>query len=603
MRFFVVKLHGTMKRKLNVLWLLLLLVAINQCAKEASPTGGPRDFDPPRVLAEVPKTHSTNFASKRAKIYFDEFISLKNLQEELLISPPFERKPKIIIKGRRMIITFQDTLPKNKTVNVNFYNAVVDVNESNVLKNYQYVFSTGSEIDTSFVDGRLLDAKTGRPIEQELVYMYKCFQDSVVSKKLPSHIARSNKDGIFVVNNLGRGPYKLFALVDKNRNNLFDQPSEQIAYTSDSIYPAIEWTTIMDTLKLIDSIEVEKNDTLYRDSLIIKRVQVSKLKPFQLRVFTEDYQKYYLRSATRERKALLSLGFSRDIDTIGYTVELLSPKTLNKQWYKEQLIEKDSVILWITDSLVYNSDSIYCRVTYPFSNTLNNVVYKSDSIYFLYDFEKLAKQDTLLTLKNNLRKGKLDIDTAFTVHFSEPIQSIDTSKLYLIYKPDTAFIDHKFEISLEEDKLTMQISYVQDLYAQYRFIADSAAFKGIYGNTNDSLVMVYRYYQFEDYGNLIINIDTLPANGTFNLYNKSGELFKSIRPTKKGYVDFKQLPPDDYELKLLVDKNNNGKWDTGDYYEKRQPELVIAFPGTIPIKANWDTEQNWQLIKELKLYD
>jgi hypothetical protein len=592
-----------MKKTLNIFWLFILLATLNQCAKMATPAGGPKDFDPPVILAEVPHSYSTNFESKRVKIYFDEFVSLNNLQEELLISPPFEEKPKFIVKGKRLIITFQDTLPKNKTVNLNFYNAIVDVNESNVLGNYQYVFSTGSEIDTSFIDGRLLDAKTGLPIEKQLVFVYEDFQDSIVSKQAPSYIARSNKDGIFVVSNLGKGPYKIFALIDQNRNSLFDQPAEQIAYASDSIFPAIEWTTMIDTIKLVDSIDIENADTLYRDSITINRVQVSKLKPFQLRVFTEDYKKQYLRTSARTRKTQLSLGFGRKLDSIGYEIELLSPNSLNTDWFKEQRIQEDSVILWITDSLVYNSDSIYCEVTYPFTDTLNNIVHKTDSIYFLYEMDKLLKVDTTLILNNNLRKNKLDIDSTFEIFFSESIQKIDTSKLYLQYKPDTAFFDYPFELTLSEDKQSLKVSFKQDLLSSYNFIADSTAFRGVYGNVNDSLAMNYSYYQYEDYGNLILNIDTLPKDGVFNLFSKSGEIVRSIQPEAEGYFEFKQLPPGDYELKLHIDSNKNGEWDTGNYYEKKQPELIIAYPGKIPIKKNWDTEQNWQLSKELLLYE
>lgn len=436
-----------------------------------------------------------------------------------------------------------------------------------------------------------------------MVFVYEKFNDSIVSQKLPSYIARTNKDGIFVVNNLGRGPYKLFALIDKNRTNLFDQPNEQIAFNTDSIYPSIEWTTMLDTIKLIDSIDVANKDTLYRDSLIVKKVQVSKLKPFQLRVFTEDFKKHYLSNSTRERKYLISLGFSRDIDTIGYKINLISPLSNKTQWYKEQMVGKDSALIWITDSTLYNTDSIYCSVTYPFTDTSDNVVFKTDSIYFLYDFGELANADTAMVLSNNLRKNKLDIDTLFEIKFSEPLLSYDSEKLYLKIKPDTAFIEHPYEIELADDKLSMIVKFKQDVLSSYIFIADSAAFKGIFNNVNDSLAMKYQYFQFEDYGNLIVNIDTVPKHSIFKLYNKSGKLVRSLKPARKGTIEFRQLPPNEYNLKVLIDANENGIWDTGNYYEKKQPELVIAFPGAIPIKKNWDTEQNWQLIRELKLYD
>jgi hypothetical protein len=603
MCFFVVKYFWTMKRVGQLFLILALITIFNQCAKEAAPTGGPKDFDPPVVVDELPSNYTAEFESKKVKIYFDEFISLSNLQDELLISPPFEKKPKFIIKGKRLVITFLDSLPENKTVNLNFYNAIVDVNESNVLKNYQYVFSTGSEIDTSFIDGRLLDAETGKPIEKQLVFAYEKFDDSIVAKQLPSYIARTNQDGIFVINNLGEGPYKLFALIDKNRNNLFDQPSEQVAFVSDSIYPAIEWTTLIDTIKLVDSVIAETSDTIFRDSISERRVQVSKLKPFQLRIFVKDFKKHFLTNATREQKNIISLGFNRDLDTLGYSIEIISPDSVANNWYFEEEITRDSVLLWITDSTLYNSDSIYCRVTYPFTDTSDNIVPQTDSIYFIYDFDQLKKTDTLLVISNNLRTNNLDIDTVFEIFFSEPLKTLDTSKVYLLYKPDTAFLDYDYELKLAEDRKSMQVRFKQDLLSSYRFILDSTAAKGIYGNTHDSTTMNFKYYQYEDYGNLILTLDTIPANGIFNLYNKSGKLVRSIRKPEDLNIEYKQLPPDEYQMKLLIDSNHNGKWDTGDYFQNKQPELVISYTGTIPVKANWDTEQNWNLSKELHLYD
>lgn len=592
-----------MKRIVHIFYLIIVITLFSQCAKEAAPTGGPKDLDPPVVLEEIPPNNSTHFKSKRSKIYFDEFVSLKNLQEELLISPPFEEKPKFIVKGKRLIITFMDTLPENKTVNINFYDAVVDVNESNVLKNYQYVFSTGAQVDTSFIDGRLLEAKTGKPLEKQLVFAYEDFEDSIVAKQRPSYIARTNKDGIFVINNLGKGPYKLFALIDKNRNNLYDQPSEQVAFVNDSIVPTIEWTTLIDTIRLVDSVVAETSDTIFRDSISVKRVQVSKLKPFQLRVFQKDYKKHFLSNSTREQKNIISLGFNRELDTLNYSIELLSPQVITQDWYFEEKIAKDSVLLWITDTSVYNSDSIYCKVTYPFTDTLDNIVPQTDSIYFNYDFDELKKTDTLLVLSNNLRKNSLDIDTTLEVTFSEPVKSIDTTKIFLLYKPDTAYINYDYELKLAEDKKSMQVIFKQDLLSNYRFILDSTAVEGIYGNTHDSTTMNFKYYQFEDYGNLILDLDTIPANGIFNLHSKSGKLVRSIKRPKSLIIEYKQLPPDDYQLKVLIDNNQNGEWDTGDYYKNKQPELVINYSGTLPVKANWDTEQNWKLSKELRLYE
>ncbi|WP_057953143.1 Ig-like domain-containing protein [Salinivirga cyanobacteriivorans] len=580
----------------------VLLLILYGCAKEAAPTGGPKDFDPPVVIEEKPPNYTTNFSENKVKIYFNEFVKLENLREELLISPPFEELPKMIVKGKRLVINLPDSLPEQKTVNLSFYNAIVDVNEANVLKNYQYVFSTSDQIDTSFIDGRLIDAETGKPLANELVYAYESFEDSIVSKTLPDYIARTNKQGIFVINNLGDGPYKLFSLKDRNRNNLYDQPTEGTAFLNDSILPAIEWTTITDTIKLIDSIMVEKADTTYRDSVYEQRVQVSKLKPFQLRMFVKDYKKHYLTYSGRPRKGQIALSFNRSIAGFDYNFELLSPGPSTDQWYKEEKLTNDSLLLWIKDLKIYESDTIHSVITYPFTDSAGKVVQKSDTVYLNYDFSELQKNDTILTINGNLRRNKLDIDSTFRIGFSEPLKSVDESKIQFLINLDTAYTPYDFNFDLLPSKREARVLFKQDLYGKYRIIMDSAAFLGIHSNTNDSSVITFQYFEKADYGNLVLNVDTLPDKAVFLLYTKDEELYAKQKNIVKKPVEFRQLPPGNYYVRVLMDDNQNGKWDTGDYYKKEFPELVIAFPSKLIIKANWDTEQNWELSKTLKLY-
>ncbi len=581
----------------------ILGVILYSCAKEAAPAGGPKDHTPPKVLEERPPNESTNFEEKKIKVYFDEFVKLNNLREELLISPPFEQIPKIIVKGKRLIIHTPDSLPENKTVNFNFYDAVVDVNENNVLKNYQYIFSTGSKIDTSFIDGRITNAQTGLPEKNQMVYLYESFEDSVVSKKIPAYVARTNDDGIFVLNYIGTGPYKIFALEDRNRNSLYDQPTERVAFLTDTIIPKIEWTTIFDTVKVVDSVTYQPLDTVYKDSLVEKKVQVSSLKPFQLRMFVKDYERHYMTTSERLRKGLITLGFNRPLEDFKYNFNIIKPKPANKNWYIEQKIGKDSVLLWITDTLISNSDSIYARVTYPFNDSAGNVIPKTDSIYFNYDLEKLSQKDTVISFKNSLRKQKLDIDSAFVLYFSEPIAEFDTTKIQLQINIDTAYKPYPYSTTLEEKNTKLKIHFKQDLLAKYRLIMDSLAVKSIFGNINDSIGLGFQYFEKEEYGNLIFKLDTVPPNAILQLLTEKGDLFIQKQYPKEKNVNFNQLPPGNYKLKVLIDRNRNGEWDTGNYYEKEFPELVIAFTGKLLVKANWDTEQNWELSKELKLFN
>lgn len=593
-----------MNRIIFYIFLITAIFLLQHCAKEASPTGGPKDYDPPVVEEEQPPNYKTNFTENKIKIYFNEFVKLKNLRQELLISPPFKEQPKMIIKGKKLVINLPDSLPENRTVNMNFYNAIVDVNEENVLKNYQYIFSTDSMIDTSFIDGRLTDAQTGKPVKDELVFMYQSFDDSVVSQESPDYIARSGEEGIFVVNSLGKGPYKTFALKDKNRNNLYDQPAESVAFLKDSVKPSIEWTTMTDTLQLLDSVSEANNDTIYRDSVITHKVQVSSLKPFQLRMFVKDYKKHYLTTSKRVRKSLIALGFNRSVDNFSYDVALINTDSEQKSWYKMQKMDNDSVLLWITDSTLYKSDSVYAAVTYPYTDSTNQVIQRTDSIYFTYDFENLSQKDTTLHFKRNLRQNKLDIDTTLRITFSEPIKDIDSNLVQMFIKPDTAYVPYDYNLSLSENRRQLSIHHEQDLYSQYKLLLDSAAIQGMYGNVNDSVVLSYQYFEKADYGNFILNPDTLPVDAIFLLYaGSNNKPYVQKRYPKKQQVKFNQLPPGKYHLKVLIDRNRNQKWDTGNYYEGKLPELVIAFPKELVVKANWDTEQTWELSQELKLYE
>lgn len=579
------------------------VVLLYGCAKEAAPTGGPKDFDPPVVVETKPPNYSTNFSENKVKIYFNEFVKLKNLREELLISPPFKEIPKMVMKGKKLVISMPDSLPEERTVNFSFYNAIVDVNEENVLKNYQYVFSTASEIDTSFIDGRLTDAETGQPLKNELIYVYESFEDSVVSKRLPDYLARTNEQGIFVVNNLGEGPYKIFALKDRNRNNLYDQPTEATAFLNDTIVPAIEWTTMQDTIRLIDSIIVAEADTIYRDSVYEQNVQVSQLKPFQLRLFTRDYHKHYLTYSGRPKMGLLALSFNRSIADFEYDIQIVSPSPTRENWYLEEKVTNDSVLLWLNDSALFYADSIYAAVTFPYTDSVGNVIDKTDSVYLNYKFDELKKTDTLIAIGNDLRKNTLDVDSTLTLTFSEPLKQIDSSKIQFFINPDTAFEPYNFQLKPTEDLRRYDILFKQDLYGKYKLILDSAAVVGYFGNVNDSTVIKFRYYEMADYGNLVLNVDTIPKNAIFLLFNKEGELFAKKQDVERIPVEFNQLPPGDYNVRMLIDANDNGKWDTGDYYQNQFPELVIAFPSKLIVKANWDTEQTWELSKALQLYE
>ena len=559
---------------LKIYPIIILLLVVVSCAKVMSPSGGPKDFDPPKVILESPKCKTINFIDNKVKIYFDEYVKLKNQQEELIIVPSLKNKPKVTVKGKKIIIKFMDTLPKNRTISFNFYNSLVDVNEENLLKDFRYYFSTGTKLDTNFIDGKLVDAFSGKPLARALVFVYKNFSDSVVSLQEPYSIGRTDKNGIFVVHSLDDGPYKLFAILDKNRNMLYDQPTEPVAFTSDSIYPKIEWTKVQDTLHIVDSISVENNDTIFRDSVIFHDALVSSLKPFHLNMFVKEYKKHFLKSTDRLRQGLLNITFNKAVDSSMWNFKILNPSSNNN--IIKQYITNDSIMLWITDTAVAHRDTIQMQITYPYSDSLNKVISKIDTVLFKYDNKKLKKADTSLIVLNNLRSGNLDIDSLFAFNFSSPIKYIDSSKISILQMLDSVYdtIDYNHIINSIVD---------------------------IFENTNDSIAKAFEYFAPEDYGNIILNLDTISSTFIVQLLTDKNMVVLSRSNIDTKNIQFKLVVPGKYQIKIIIDKNSNGKWDTGDYYKHLQPEKVIAFPTKITAKKNWDSEFNWN-IKELINY-
>ena len=207
-------------------WLLA-----SRCAQIVNPNGGPKDVAPPRAVKYIPDSAKTNFSSKNIAIVFDEYIQLNDLQKQLVISPPMNIQPEIKVKGKSLLIELKDSLRKNTTYTFNFGNSIRDFTEANAIEDFQYVFSTGSFIDSLKLSGAVknaFDLKTEKGI---LVMLYDTYDDSVSCKKLPSYFARTKEDGSYKINNIKSGIYKVFALKDANANYIYDLPTESIAFS------------------------------------------------------------------------------------------------------------------------------------------------------------------------------------------------------------------------------------------------------------------------------------------------------------------------------------------------------------------------------------
>jgi len=366
------------------------------CAQVGSPTGGPRDEDPPRALESDPPNYSIRFEAKKIQITFDEYIVLDNVNQELVVSPPMEEQPEVKLRKRTLIIQFQEDLRDNTTYTFNFGNAIKDLHEGNKLQNFEYVFSTGDVLDSMSVKGTLKYAETlEKPEEPISIMLYTDLRDSVPLTEIPLYVGRSDDSGVFSVNNLRPDTYKVFALKDGNNNFLFDLPSEEIAFLDTSLTLNIDFVSQQlgiappDSLSVLADTMAMPADTLAavadtsgtaRDSLTVTGPDFRSIY-IDLMLFTEASELQYLTDYKREDRRKLEMEFALPLtDTFNYK---FLPKNENEILYLEEFSDqRDSLTLWVMDSLSYKMDSLWVSLIYTVKDTSDRYVSLKDTLVF-----------------------------------------------------------------------------------------------------------------------------------------------------------------------------------------------------------------------------
>ena len=339
---------------LKILFFVILLFALYSCANIVAPTGGPADNIAPNILECAPPNKSKNFIGKEIKIKFDEFVALRDINKNLIISPLLKNKPDLKIKGKSILISFNDTLKTNTTYVINFGNSIVDITEGNVLKNYIYVFSTGDYIDSLQIKGKVINSKDLTPQKDQYVFLHSDLSDSAVLKKIPDYITKSNNNGEFTINNVHEGKYHIFSLNDVNSNYLFDQPNEDFSFYDSLIIPGVITSVKLDTLKK-DSVVKRISSRYFPDNILLK-------------TFQEDRKKLYLSKSERKERNRCTFIFSKPVEK---QAEILPfGFTPSADWKViSRNITNDSLTCWISDTLVSNMDSLNFLVKYRYRNS------------------------------------------------------------------------------------------------------------------------------------------------------------------------------------------------------------------------------------------
>ncbi len=555
----------------------IILLLISSCAQIVSPGGGKKDITPPQVVRYSPDSAQLNFKSRSIEITFDEFVQLKDLNSQLIISPPLENEPDINLKNKKLIIDLnkKDSLKPNTTYCISFGNAIQDLNENNPIDNFRYIFSTGTYIDSLFVKGKVENAFDHKTEKGVLVMLYSDLRDSMVYKKLPEYFAKTKEDGTFQINNIRNGKYRIIALKDGNANYKYDGETESIGFVDTLINPSEKKNIVID-------------------------------------IFQESAKKVFLKKYFHPSYGKVVLVFNQGTDSLRVTN--LTNGFKGVQEIVDFSKNKDTLTYWIKN---FQLDTLRLQVS------------NGNKILDTVEFKMIKKEEALNSKRTPLKllmlsspdgNQNFDLNAGFILSFSHPISSVQEN-LKFEFKEDTLLFKTKWFPSFYKSNLSqIQFGYWdstknnQDTKnpgtfittpefkkiklkenTSYHLFIPPGTFTDIFGLTNDTIKIDLKTREEKFYGIMKLNVKIPETTGNYivQLMDEKENVIRESNIKKTETINYDYLYPQKYKLKIIVDENNNSKWDSGSYLQKIKGEKVIYNTEPITIRSNWDLDLDW----------
>ena len=587
---------------------------IVSCARMGQPDGGWYDDTPPRVVHTDPADKGTGVKSKKVTITFDEFIKLEDATSKVVISPPQIEPADIKASGKKIVVELKDSLMDNTTYTIDFSDAISDNNEGNPMGNYTYSFSTGERIDTFEVSGNVLDATNLEPIKGILVGLYDDLSDTVFARKPFIRVSRTDSRGRFVIRGIAPGTYRVYALQDADGNYIYSQKSEMLAFSHETFNPYAKPDIRQDTVW---------RDTLRIDSII--RTPYTHFYPddIVLRAFTALQTDRYLVKSERAEPNKLNFYFSYGNDSLPQLRGLNFNS--DSAFVVDSNLKNDTITYWIKDTTLINTDSLTLEARYLITDSTGTLVMQTDTLEMIpkMSYERRMKQEEkenekwLKEQEKKKKKGEAydsimplkplepqisgggTITPEQNIFFTmpTPLQKCDTSAIHLYSKIDTLWYKSRFEwlpVPGNIKKFELRAEWRPDI--EYSLEVDSAAFVDIYGLVSKSVKQGIKVSSNDEFGSLIVNVSGQRDSATVivQLLGSNDNVQKEAKVVD-GAAEFFYLKAGKYYLKAFVDNNDNGLWDTGDYYADLQPEDVYYYPKEVECKEKWDITIGWDL--------
>jgi len=496
---------------------------------------------------------------------------------QVIISPPMEELPEFNLRGKSVVIDFVEDFKENTTYTIFLGSAIADITENNVISNFEYVFSTGDDIDSLSIRGSVVNAFNNEAEKDILVMLYLQTYDSVPYKEKPYYLTRTNESGEFALNNLAAGEYKMFAISDANSNFIYDLPNEAIAF-SDSLLNAEFYPPV-------------QIDTLLSDSLSTLGIIIDTIKPpsYKLYLFEEPNTVQRLVRAHSPIQAKIELIFLKPTTNPGLRV---LNHNYTASWYIEDFsTNMDTLVYWITST---EKDTLIIEISDNSSvmDTAEIIISKPKEKKQKIKKKEIEQPEKLLIKTNTARSfnyfGQLSLTSTY------PLEKADLSQILLIEALDTLKPDISFSDKIKT-QLTTDYEFKDNTLYQL-FIPDSV-FTDIINRSNDTIIVNFKTNSPDDFGTLKLTLKLPETKDQYiiQLLDEKKKLLRQQVVIANANIIYDHLEPAKYMLKAVLDKNNNGKWDTGNYLNNIQPEKTYFFPSLINIRSKWEIEEEWEL--------
>ncbi|MFO7790299.1 MAG: Ig-like domain-containing protein [Bacteroidota bacterium] len=557
-----------MRIKICYFLLIFSILLLFSCAKQGSPSGGPRDTESPQIIEAEPESGSVNFDAGHFDISFNEYIQLNNIQQNLIVSPPFSEKPEVKIRGKGIRVILPEEPQPNTTYSFTFLDAISDITERNTKSSLVYAFSTGDEIDSLRMGGTVKDAFTEEPLPDIFVMLYKNPADSMFKKHVPDYLTKTNEQGAFRFFYLAPGEYKIYALDDANYSFTFDQPNEKIAFLDSLVVPDVK--PVKDSTDSITGYNYVPDD-------------------LTLRLFEQAQYLQFAETTERPQSNQIKLIFKRPQDS---AINWYSPDFDSTHVVTEFSGNNDSLVFWLTDTSICRKDSIQLMLDYY--SGIDSVGWETDSLILR---SKTAFEEEEMALSANIKGNKLNFWELPTITVNSVIEKVHPDNIRLFHHVNDSVkdtVDFKIE---EADKRSFLINANFRQGEAYELIVDSAAVEDVLYRYNDSTGYDMTVNEEGDFSALKL---TIPGTGPgwFCDLLKNDERVRRAVPDESGTIELIHLQPGTYGIRLVKDLNFNQKWDTGDFDKKRQPEPVWYKSEDIELRENWTQETEWILFEE-----